>query len=204
MARLDSWDLRALGVAAHVLAAIAIAEAGRVVLRPQRVVRLELVACPGVVAAQVRELAGDHGSEGGWVVLPPGSWRTEEVVVDHVPQLVVERVALAPRRSVTHVNVQRAARQVRHVAPPLPVVVEVLAQQQPLEADALQEGAGVESVLPREELERLAQRGSAWRHPADAGARARVGGVRGCAVKALLGRDERHRPQPRVHVDVRR
>ena len=45
-----------------------------------------------------------------------------------MPQLVMEGVALAPERPVADVDVERARAEVRHVAPPLPVVMQLLAQ----------------------------------------------------------------------------
>ena len=61
-----------------------------------------------------------------------GEWLAEQVVVNHVPKLVGERMALPANGAVAYVNVQRAARKVGHIASTLPVVPQFLAHDVPL------------------------------------------------------------------------
>ncbi len=79
----------------------------------------------------------------------------EQMVVDHMPELMVERVALAAHGAVAHVDVERAARQVGQVAPALPVILEVLTHDEPLDAHTVEEAFRVELVLGRERIARF-------------------------------------------------
>ena len=91
--------------------------------------------------------------------------------VDHVPQLVVEGVALAPRRAISYINVEAPTGQVGHVAPTLAVVAELLAEDIPAQPHAIQEAPRVQAVLRRERGGRARERAGQGRGATDACAR---------------------------------
>ena len=143
-----SGHLRALD-ATHVLATLSIAKLGWVALCPLHVVGLERIpkqVVIGLTDTPVRpnrvqcaryRLGSLHICSGKSYPMQGRAVRVARDA-DHVPQLVVERVALSTDSSVSDVNVQRATCKIWHIATSLPIIPKLLAKHDPLKANALE------------------------------------------------------------------